>query len=194
MKLDPIILIIVVILAVYIGLNINNEQSSTISSDENKTLEAKNIKNEKSINRKVISKEEQQKEFMIFYNNIYKTVHSFEKIDSSTKKLANNKPTRLQQYEYFTQLKDVMEKGQMLPLGYPDVFSKSQTKIFETITNDLRSTFQYRKFAYENYLKYLNTGDLEKFSTSKEWLSSAQGSLQSVIINLESLKMKLDIK
>lgn len=44
MKLNPVILIIIIIAAVYIGLNINDEQVSTINSDNEKSDEIINSK------------------------------------------------------------------------------------------------------------------------------------------------------
>jgi len=48
-----------------------------------------------------------------------------------------------------------MEKGQSLSFPIPKGFTETDEKTLNKITRDLFSIFQYRKFAYENFLKYI---------------------------------------
>lgn len=197
MKLNPVILIIVVALAIYIGLNLNNDNTIANKSIFKDDQVSSNVYVEKvtdkNIDKTEPTKEDQQKEFMNFYNNINKLVHNFEEIDKTTASIAKQNPPRTQQYEFFLKAKKTMEKGQKLPLTtlIPKGFNESQTKVMTDTVRELDNAFQYRKFGYEHYLEYLETGSPKTYNTSKEWMNSANYSLQSVVINLEALKVEI---
>jgi hypothetical protein len=190
MKLNPVILIIVVVLAVSIGLNLNNE--STVPTKE-VTSSYADVGNVNNSSEQKLTEEEKKEGFKNFYQNIYKFVLNFEEIDKATSSLAEQNPSRIQQHEFFDKTRQVMEEGQMLPLTslIPKGFNKSQIEIMKETTTELDHAFQYRKFGYEHYLEYLETGSPKTYNTSKEWINSANSSLQTVIINLEVLKEEL---
>ncbi|WP_342433238.1 hypothetical protein [Neobacillus sp. FSL H8-0543] len=192
MKINPIVLIIVVGMALYVGFNtgeFDNEKSTN-------SVTTKASKGESNSNTKVVevSNEVKQERFNDFYSKIYEFVDNFEKIDSTIAQLDGKNVSRLQTYELFKKLKDAMEEGQKLPISrlVPEGFSPSQEETFTAITRELDHTFQYRKFAYEHYMEYVDNNSIKDADKSKEWLLSAQSSLQSVITNLEALKIELN--
>lgn len=193
MKLNHVILIVVIALAVYVGVSLNVENTIAIKNNSNDNQISNNSPIDRDINQTKSAKEGQQTEFVNFYQSIYKFIHSLEEIDHKTKTLAEQNPSRTQQYQYFSNVINVMEEGQRFPLTrlIPQGFSKSQTEIMNNTTRELNNAFQYRKFGYEYYLEYLETGSPETYNTSKEWMSSGNSSLKSVIINLEALRVEL---
>ncbi|MDN3015789.1 hypothetical protein PH210_06160 [Paenibacillus sp. BSR1-1] len=189
MKLNHLILVIIIGVAVYIGLHSNFKTHSV--TENNVSQEKKS----KDISKETVSIEDKQKSFTDFYNKVYDLIHNFEKIDTALNTLSKSNPSKLQAYEAFTKLRDSMEQGQKLPLGtlIPEAFSKTQEKTFNDIVDDLYKTFQYRKFAYDHFLNYLDKNSLKEEEEAKQWLSSAHSSQQSATINLVGLKAEIGL-
>lgn len=196
MKLNPIILIIIVGLGVYVGLNSNNIMLTKDEKHTSSIANASNQENSSFAEEVEFSQEEIQTSFMESYNKIHELINNFEKIDSSLADIDGKNISTIQLYDHFKKLRDAMEDGQKLPLGnlLPKGLTKDQEKNFDTITSDLHQTFQNRKFAYQSFLEYLDNGSLKEQDEGKQWLSSSQRTLQSAIVTLEALKIELGIK
>jgi len=143
----------------------------------------------------LVSKEEQQERFEVFYDQVFKLVNFLKDLDGTITKLEDQNPAKLQLYEYFKKFKGLMEDGQNQPLGslVPEGFNQIQEEQMSDITTNMDRTFQYRKFAYDHFLQYIDTGSIKSADESKEWLKSAHNSLQSAITNLELIKLELGI-
>ncbi|WP_391116832.1 hypothetical protein [Psychrobacillus sp. L3] len=193
MKIHHVIFIVVVALAVYVGVNMNNENTIAIQGISNDNQASSTLPVNGSVEQTEALEEQQRDAFKRFYQNMYKFVHNFDEIDESTTSMAAQNPSRNQQYEYFSKVKNAMEEGQKLPLTrlVPGGFSNSQTKIMNDSTTELYHAYQYRKFGYEHYLEYLETESPKEYNTSVEWINSGNDSLRAVIINLEALRMEL---
>jgi hypothetical protein len=189
LKVNPFILFIVIVLGIYVGLNPDIFKQLSNQIDKN-IMVTKTVETEKEI-----SADEKQKRFKEYYINIYKVIHNIEDIDKAYADMDMKNVSNIEAYEMFSKLKNSMEEGQKLPLGRlePEGFSIEQQAQFSTISDDLYSTFQYRKFSYENAMEHLESGSLKKANESKEWMKSAQSSYQMVLLNLEAMKIELGI-
>ncbi|WP_075981579.1 hypothetical protein [Bacillus massilinigeriensis] len=190
MKKNNIIPLIVVIgLGIYVGLSMNNKGNPTEQSTVANVSESE-INEESSVGE--LSLEEKQKRFMTYYENIKQIFDSFEKIDEAVKTMSNSNPSRLESYQNFQKLRDLMEEGQRRPVYNPEGFNESETEMFKAVDSGLSEAFQYRKFAYEHMMEYLDTDSLAKADEAKQWLESANHSLNSAMINLATLKLMYD--
>ncbi|MDL4842480.1 hypothetical protein [Aquibacillus rhizosphaerae] len=189
MKKNIIPLIVVIGLGVYVGLNLNNNGNQT------EQLTVSNVSNSKSNEMDSVgelSLEEKQKRFMAYYEKVIQLFDSFEKVDEAVKTLSNSDPSILESYQNFQKLRDLMEQGQSMPISSPEGFNESETEMFNTVDSGLSEAFQYRKFAYEHMMEYLDTDSLEKADEGKQWLESANYSLNSAMTNLATLKLMFD--
>ncbi|MGM0836550.1 MAG: hypothetical protein ACQEV7_10355 [Bacillota bacterium] len=191
MKINWVILVIIIILAVYIGSNNSIDQviekmNGITISKESETSDTQKI---------VISKEEQQTKFKGFESQVLKFVNDFEKIDNNVSNLSKQNISKVEAYNSFKELSDVMEQGQRLPLGnlVPEGFSSEHEKTMNEIIKELDNVFQYRKFAYEHFMEFLQTGNLEKQATAKAWLNDGQSSLFAIAAHLGTLKVDLGL-
>jgi hypothetical protein len=57
---------------------------------------------------------------------------------------------------------------------------------------DLFDVFQFRKFAYENLLKYLDNGSLEVLNDGMGWLDSAKHTQLEMTVKIETIKVEVD--
>ena len=143
----------------------------------------------------VLSSVDRSERFLAFYDEMYTHINTLEELDEALAEMQKKSPGRLIEYEVFSDLRDSMEEGQLLYFkGFvPDGFSKTEEEHLAYIAQELNNVFQYRKFAYDYYLTYLEKGNIKDASTSREWLKSADHSLNTVKLNLEVFKDSLEL-
>lgn len=180
-----IILFVVVALGILVGTNLNgNDLGITMFSNSEVVIEP------------TILKEKQQKQINDFYNYVYQHLKVLDEIDATFVNVENTKVSRVELYEYFSKLVNLMEEGQHSPLGnaIPQGLSATEQETFDAIIVELYKVFQYRKFAYKNFKEYLDTNSLATLEEGKLYLSDSNSSKLDATVHLAIIQDEYNIQ
>lgn len=183
--IHSIILIIVVALGIIIGTNMKqNDFPLQIETNQNQSLEP------------TVSKEEQKEQVQKFYDYVKEILLIFDKIDSNFIDIEQTNISKVQLYDYFNELIDLMEEGQLSPLGkaIPNSLNSTQKKEFQIIADELDNAFTYRKFAYQKFVKYMETNNITTLSEGRLWLNDGKSSQMGVVVYLANIGVQYDLQ
>lgn len=193
--LHTLLLVFVIGLAIYVGTNLNPSEGFSFNPSILEMTESEDTSSFVTVAAPSLSPlSERRQSFDHFYTEVHKFVTFLEEIDETTTNLANQNPSPLKQFEYFSEVKSSMEEGQHIPFSrlIPSGFSSEHEDYMKQATTSLSRAYQYRKFAADHYLEYLEEDSLAALSEAKEWMLSSNDELVSVVVFLEGVKLDLE--